>query len=229
MPSPFVHSLLPPACALTVQQTHLSESQARWPFKQWFKFLGLSVFLANLPDIDVFPAMLFSEHYQEIHRAWGHNVFVAIFWIYFGAWCLKKFVSSEFSTGRATWISFCLVASHLFLDATPQHSIFASNPAVPLFWPLTNRLYTIPLSFFETMNFTTTATHLLSVPFTEVWHLSFWREIIQCELIPSFLLYCTFWTVAKVFQFARIRFSDLRANKYGPRKSDDALLSGNNL
>jgi membrane-bound metal-dependent hydrolase YbcI (DUF457 family) len=150
MPSSLTHALLPAFFAGFVS--------ALFPFfpkmtgRQWALLLIASVFLGNSPDLDIIPAALFPEQWNDIHREWGHNIFSISLLIAGGTYLILRIIPSGFSWRRALWMSAFLVGSHITLDAMMnERSIdgVMHRPGVPLFFPFTKADYSLPWAVFH--------------------------------------------------------------------------------
>lgn len=174
MPTPLVHIAVPTVLFLTTEGKRLSLSK-----RQWFKLVFVLMLLANVPDIDLVPAMLNLSRYQEIHRAWGHNIFSAGLLALLGAFILRSHISPIFKGARGYFTSFFLVMSHLLLDACGHENGF--QPHVPLFWPLSNWKFTLPLKFCRTMEpFIPPPDYHL-----KIFSLPYFEALVDSEGIPT--------------------------------------------
>lgn len=176
MPSPLIHAVLPTSLLVGSQKKHFSLSRA-----QWIRFVVFSTILANLPDLDFIPAVLHSEHYFEIRRVWGHNVFSALGFTLLGGFLLKTFVSNEFKGLRGILTAGFLVFSHLLLDSIGHfgHNGFQDfQPTVRLFWPMSSEHFGIPVQVF----------FVRAISFETSPYSSFLRGIFFCEVAPLLLL-----------------------------------------
>lgn len=192
MPSTFVHALLPSSCAASTSFVRL-KLKTRW---EWIRFLFVAFFLGNAPDLDLIPAFLYFEHFREIHRAWGHNIFSATLLAVAGRYLLVKGVSPQFSKASGWLLSFFLVYSHLLLDAMFQAHSIGFIPTVPLFWPISHWNVSLPFGFFNTPH--------LNIPLGKfdlpLFEFYFWKHIFLYEILPSallFLLWLSAWHVSQ--------------------------------
>jgi hypothetical protein len=207
MPSPLVHSVLPASCLLL--RTHQKKIIPRRVSLRLF-FVGLVI--ANLPDLDIIPALLVQGHYYDLHRALGHNIFSLCLWTAVGAHLLRW---AEYGNLRPLpklevrqWITSAMLASsHLLLDAIGHFGSGGFTPTVPIFWPLSQWSLKIPFRLFTMMD---TGFH---PPHLEVRFFStdFWREVFFCEVIPSLYLFVAWMVITFVFD----RLQGLR-KKGGP-------------
>ncbi len=99
--------------------------------------------LANLPDLDIIPGILFG-HLGEYHRLISHSIGAAIIISLIATWILMKKGTgwknslSPFSVFGACFLSY---TSHIALD------IFnAGSKGVMALWPFTNKIFYGPLS-----------------------------------------------------------------------------------
>lgn len=180
MPSTVVHALLPGSCWVVSEK-----KTSQFSKRQWIAFTLIAVLLANFPDMDLIPAFLFPNHFYEIHRAWGHNVFSLFLFSLLGSWLLRRFVSSDFTKQRAWMASVFLVGSHVVLDAAGQYNSYGFLPSVPLFWPFSEHAYRLPIRVFVTLDLAGAPNRLYSL----IHAPSLLGQIFVREVIPSIIVF----------------------------------------
>jgi membrane-bound metal-dependent hydrolase YbcI (DUF457 family) len=196
MPSTFVHGLLPPSCLFMTRSwlPKLTRSQM-------FRLAVLAFVLANAPDIDLIPASLMPQYWKLIHREWGHNIFCLTAYIIFGANALMLWVSPLLNGRKAWMISSALVLSHILLDSMGQPDNLGVRPGIPLFWPLSEREFALPIRLFRNYNLDKHLNPILA-------HLTsqeFWTQVVVHEfLCIAVLLVMWFGIVALVSTARRI-------------------------
>ena len=180
MPSPLAHALLPASCLLSARR-----KLPRLERGQLVRLFLAGALIASLPDIDYL--------YPQLHRSLGHNIFALGIWALLGRWILTRFVSPELGGRRGLVIAASLAGSHLFLDALAHFNEMWFQPAVPLFWPLTSRHFTLPIRLFVTLD--------PSMPF--------WQQWLWGELYPCLLLFGAWATGSRLYDaYARRRRGD---------------------
>ncbi len=176
MPSSIAHALFPAGCAL------LSRSGLpALPRKGWLKFLAVAVFLGNAPDLDLIPASLWPEHFFEIHRYWGHNIFSVTALIYLGQVLIRRWVSPSFSKRHAWILSTLLVASHLLLDSMGCPTAHGELPSIPFLYPFSDWSFYLPFQLFPIIQLHRGVHPLLA----HVLAQDFWVHVIFHEIFFS--------------------------------------------
>jgi membrane-bound metal-dependent hydrolase YbcI (DUF457 family) len=195
MPSPLVHATLPAACLVAERKTRRPLDRAHT-----IRLCLAALIIANLPDIDLIPALWFRAHFEEIHRAWGHNIFSVGLWTFLGS-RLLAWADGRSSSRAYYWCAAAgLALSHIFLDAAGHFNEFGFSPTVPVLWPLSNWELTLPFRLFATMDFSFPPVTALTLA-ERVFSWGFWRDIAICEVVPAFFVYLI-WRV--VLRSARV-------------------------
>jgi membrane-bound metal-dependent hydrolase YbcI (DUF457 family) len=171
MPSPLTHCLLPAACAVSTARSLLSLEK-----KEWARFVLVCFFLANAPDLDLIPAILYPSRYYDIHREWGHNIFAVLLWTTIGARLLRGWVSPAFRDWKGWVFSAGLVFSHVLLDSCAV--VVTKEGGVPLLWPLSDWSWNTPIPCFGSYHPVKASHPLLSLLLTP----GFWFEVVSREL-----------------------------------------------
>lgn len=187
MPSTFVHGLVPSSCAFITKPRLKNDS-----FRERFIFFFVCSVLGNLPDLDVIPGTLMKEHWFEIHRYWGHNMFSLAVWIVLGAWALNKFVGGEM-VGRKAWVvSALLVMSHVLFDSMGDYTTNGVRIGVPLLWPFSKWEFLFPIGIFKSYEIdyskNVLAAHLTSY--------GYWSHAVFSEIVAGlglFLVWVLVW------------------------------------
>jgi inner membrane protein len=137
MPSPIGHAIAGYAV--------VSGSKETLSRRVWISVAG-AMFLANLPDVDFIPGLLLGDP-GEYHRQAFHSLFAAVL---VGA----SIASVYRMRGRGFVGSFLLTAglfsSHLLLDLFTHDT--TGDAGLQLFWPFTERFFSIPLPLFSELH-----------------------------------------------------------------------------
>jgi membrane-bound metal-dependent hydrolase YbcI (DUF457 family) len=194
MPSTFVHGLLPTSCAW-FSKPDMGPLSAKEKLRLFMAF----GFLANCPDLDFIPATLFAGQFSEIHRQWGHNLFVLTAWVIFGAYLLR-FVGKSRISRRACWVlSIALVGSHVFLDGMQANE----ESGVPLLWPISPWRFRLPFHVFHSIQIAKGQ----NVIYAYLTSWDFWGNIFFTEIFQTLLLLLVWVACWKLFAKLRQRSS----------------------
>lgn len=150
--------------------------------------LILTVFLGNAPDLEIIPAVFNPEHWRQIHRAWGHNIFSLSLWVSIGAYFFQKLGKGRFTARQAWTFSILLVASHIFLDAMGDKDSEGVRLGVPLLWPFTRKAFSLPWCAFSSYHLDKKLNPLLA----HINSSDFWSKAVYQEIIVSISLF-TAW------------------------------------
>lgn len=141
MPSPIGHSIAGFCGYLLVYRTAGMTLDAR------LSVLGVSLFLANLPDIDILPGLLLGNP-SMFHRQATHSLIVAL--ILSG---LAMILAIAWKRLKICWIVWgsLLYFSHIFLD------LLVFDPSEPkgvqLFWPISDHYFISPITVFSPFDY----------------------------------------------------------------------------
>ena len=190
MPSPLVHTLLPSAC-LIQSRSHIRKL-TRF---EWIKLILLTIFLANLPDWDVIPASLFPSHWHEIHRSWGHNLWFAITYVWFGMKLFRRLFKEVFNRTQAFRISLIAVLSHFLLDGMAYANHAGHIPGIPIFFPFSNWEISVPFKIFLCPEKSPELHPFLALATDP----SFWSTTIFNEIWGTLILSLVWWMGLRLF------------------------------
>jgi hypothetical protein len=186
MPSTFTHGLLPPACVLASKPGVPPLSRM-----EWFKLLFASAVLGNSCDLDLVPAFLFPSRWLEIHRYWGHNIFMISIWITLGAYCLGRFVSPKLK-GATAWIyASVLVFSHVIFDAMGDYTGRGYRIGVPLLYPFSKWEFLLPFPIFKGVKLSPHVHPAIG----HITSRSFWTDGVFRELYGSLAILAVYCVV----------------------------------
>lgn len=186
MPSTFTHGVVPSAClALT------AKVQKPIPRRELLKLALIGFFLGNGPDLDVIPGTLWSTHWNDIHRNWGHNIFSITALILLGTWLFKKFVAAEYRPKRVLLVSTILVLSHIAFDSMSEAGAHGIRTGVPVFWPLSDWQLIAPFYIFR--NFETDIGY--NPIMAHVMSSQFWSRAVFMEVFFT-ITFVPFWVVS---------------------------------
>jgi hypothetical protein len=197
MPSTFVHGLLPASCVYTYHRRFPTLTR-----RQRAILVFLAAVIGNLPDLDILPTLFFPEHWQEIHRWWGHNLFSITLWIIMGAYSLNYLVSPHFKGWRGYLLSALLVFSHVCFDAMADFNPEGIRPGVPLLWPLSNWQFHLPFRLFKPA---ITDPHLNPL-FAYATSRNYWTEAIYSEIFSTLLLLGIWFAFVSLYSILQKRF-----------------------
>jgi membrane-bound metal-dependent hydrolase YbcI (DUF457 family) len=170
MPSTLAHALAP-AIVSHIRAPALS-SVERWRFA----FVGAC--FGNIADLDILPGFLWWEHWHAIHRFWGHNVFVGVFWATLGTPLVRRLWPQLGISQTVLWISFW-ISSHWILDGMSFPDASGVYAGVPLLWPFTHSLWRIPIEMFRGVPLGGDPSQILRYLVSpDFWIQNVWREIV---------------------------------------------------
>jgi len=167
--------------------------------KQLLRLAFIAFILGNSPDLDIIPAMLNPEHWKEIHREWGHNMFSLAVWITLGTFALRRFVSPLFNGALGWFVSAPLVLSHVLFDAMGDFAHDGARIGVPLLWPLSDWEFNLPFSLFRCYEVQSGMNPLLAHITSE----SFWKSAVFSEIAGSLLLFGIWFAALTVVRVIR--------------------------
>ena len=168
MPSPLLHS-----CAGAALSSAGSSRQHR------VALAAALVVAANAPDLDLIPGLLVGDagrYHHGIAHSLGAAVFVGGLAAVLARW-LRMADAARF--GLLAALAF---ASHLVLDMLATGK--SVHNAVPLLWPLSNTLMTLPLSLFPDIEYDLRSEHFIG-------SLASWRNAyaVMVELVFAAAIY----------------------------------------
>lgn len=151
MPSPIAH-LGAGYAIYRLYKHHLPQDRRHfWKFPlQLVMVMGLSM----LPDLDVFPAVIFRDM-EKYHNNFSHSLLFAIPIAFLVAGIFHRTYGSSFWL----WFLVCLVSYdfHVIMDA------FTSERGVMMFWPLTEARFASPVKLFYGLQW--------GLGWFSIWHL----------------------------------------------------------
>lgn len=175
MPSTFTHGLVAGGCL-----TATSRNNQAIPKGQLLRLLAIGFILGNMPDLDVIPAsILGAGTFPLIHRQWGHNGFALVLYIWLGTLAFKTFIAEAYRPKRVWLTAALLVLSHVLFDAMGEESIEGFRRGIPLFWPLTEREFTLPFQVFKSY----TVDPTLPMLWAHIVCLEFWTRCVLTEIV----------------------------------------------
>lgn len=172
MPSTFTHGIVPGTCLALTGKT------SKIPRGQLARLFLIGFFLGNGPDLDVIPGSIWANHFGDIHRNWGHNIFSILALTWFGTFLFNRFIDAEWRPKRVWLVSFLLLFSHVIFDSLGEAAADGIRHGVPLFWPLSDwqllSPFTVFFSYSVQKDLNPLLGHLLSVQF---WTRAVFSEI----------------------------------------------------
>lgn len=214
MPSTIAHALFPSTTVVITGKKFPPLNRL-----QWGKFILLSAFLGNSPDLDLIPSSLLPSQWENIHRFWGHNIFAVAALSGIGSWLIRRFISKSFSVRQSLIISSLLVMSHLLLDSMGDFAPDGRRPSIPFFYPFSTWAFYLPWKLFPCSVLKTGVhpflAHLLSI--------DFWTKVVFVEVATSLLLAGTIGSFFLVTAKMRKKIGQLHWLSKLPESSQSAL------
>lgn len=159
------------------------EEIKNWSFNEKVFSVLLFIFFSNVQDLDYLPyAITGDPRYYSWHHGWTHSIGGAIISVILWKITFEKRWKKFCSFSDIWW----LYLTHLILDFFTFD--FTSPIGIPLFWPISNRTISFPVSifcfFFKWFDLSIARHCLLSKPafFSYLW------ELVVFSIIGIFVL-----------------------------------------
>jgi inner membrane protein len=168
--------------------------------------MGLYVFAANAPDLDVLPGLVVGN-LSRFHHGPSHSIGLALA---FGALASLFFARKIYAFA----VAFSLYFSHVLLD----YLVWDPPPSrgVPLFWPFSTEYYMTPFAFFPSFHYMAKPTEfILSSLFT--LH-NFFTVTTEILLLSPLLIVVWIWTRR------RHELKNFAHGKRSPRAETDSKI-----